>query len=92
MSLLFRVFCVFRGSKIGFSVGNRELTLAMGAPPSRNSVNLAFEAIPIFRNRHTSVFFKTPKPLMGNDLRRSKEGGRELGTQIAIAVTRCWKA
>jgi len=26
----FRVFCVFRGSKIGFSVGNRELTLAMG--------------------------------------------------------------
>ena len=66
--------------------------LAVVAQASRNSVNLAFEAIPIFRNRPRPVFFKTPKPFHGNDLRRNQEGERELGTQIAIAVTRCWKA
>lgn len=92
MSLPFRVFPVFRGSKIGFSLGNCVLKLAVVAPTSRNSVNLAFEAIPIFRNRHTSVFFKTPKPFPENDLRRSQGGERELGTQIAIVEHRCWKA
>jgi hypothetical protein len=90
--LHFRVFRVFRGLKTSSSMENCELKLAVVAPASRNSVNLAFEAIPVFRKRHKSVFFKTPKPFPGNDLRRSQEGGRELGTQIAIAVTRCWKA